>query len=481
VRVLFTTGVWGDAYLDKFVRVSLPTQLAEGNLDGAGDFDGSKYLIVTSTAGKARLERAPIYRYLCTRIATEIVALRALDQAARYSNKYELMNLCQMQAISLSCEYDAVMFGYADTLWSRGTFQNAARRLAEGYDGVFAPGIPVREAEFLAALRRAPTLWKHHGEIETLELSPRALVAMTLEWMHPMAEANFWHQPALGSNPAYVMWDVPQQGVTLRAFHLHPVMIRAQPRNPTFFRKFSTSLDEEYVSNLFSGSDHLYFARDSDELALCSLMQPFSHGFATNPPQRPSVRNLALWAEAHASTLHRDFFDQEYRLHHTDVVDRDWSRVGREGALLARRVRERTSIPDSILAIEDPTVSAARRGRTERLRYWQRPDFMDPWWLGSVADTDLVRVIRRRVQRKTLRIVNRAARRMRLDLRGIARRALVSARSVPWIARVIGAPRQRLRDSDPDEAMQQAMSLCEGYPIRRLVRWYLRRKLAPTP
>jgi len=482
LRVLFTTGVWGESYVQKFLEISLPSQLAEGNLSGTSWSEGSKYLITTSRAGAEMLRDAGPVRQLSTVLDVEIVVLDCIDQTKRRRNKYQLMNRCQIEALRRSAEFDALMFGYADTIWSAGTFVACARRIEQGFDAVMAPGLPVCEAEFVSALRGSSTLWKDRGTVASLDIPPRVLVRMILDRLHPMADANFFEHPVASTSPAYTMWKVPEQGVSLRAFHLHPVMIRVQPENARFFREFSTSLDEEYVSNLFLSKDNLYFARDSDELALCSLMQPFPHGFQVSPPTPPSARGLALWAERNASALHREFFGEEFRLHFSDVDRATWRRASYIGAELHHRIQQRLTLPDSLVAVEDPQAWDARRSRVQRLRHWQAPRYMTLCGLDSIATSTLLRIIVSRSGLAILKRINHLARRLGLNLRqhldGVLDR-LGMAGTLPG-AQATTQPSQPTpsdRASVPEDPLSAARELCATYPVRALIRACLDRVL----
>jgi hypothetical protein len=198
-----------------------------------------------------------------------------------------------------------------------------------------------------------------------------------------------------------LIWDVPKQGILMRWFHLHPVVIRTLGDNLNFFRKFDISIDEEYMPLLFSSRERIYFPTDSDEISFCSLMPASQPAVTISPPQRPSVPLLARWAEDRAALLQRQFFDVVFRWHFADIDLRRWEGAERESENIASELRIRLSTPDSVLALEDPLTYQARKRRQQRLRNWLRPEFTLPWDPTAISRAALAYRPRRNDQRRS--------------------------------------------------------------------------------
>ena len=384
MNFLFSIAVWGDDYVERFLRFSLPSQLAEGNLQGFPWLSNSKYQIITSVRDAEKIMSSAGYGFLSTIMDTEILIIdEFIDEKIKLSSnspdKYFIVSKCQMEAIRRSRGFDGIFFGYADAIWSMGSLQNAARRLSEGYDAVVCPGPPVAVKAFSEKVRTSNRLWRNASDIETLSLPSRDLVSLALRYLHPMAKINRWRSKVFTGCPAYLIWDVPKQGILMRWFHLHPVVIRTLGDNLNFFRKFDVSIDEEYMPLLFSSRERIYFPTDSDEISFCSLMPVSQPAVTIRPPQRPSVPLLARWAEDRAALLQRQFFDVAFRWHFADIDLRRWEGAERESENIASELRIRLSTPDSVLALEDPLTYQARKRRQQRLRNWLRPEFTLPW------------------------------------------------------------------------------------------------------
>tara|TARA_R110002110_G_scaffold376568_2_gene586606 strand:- start:114704 stop:115984 length:1281 start_codon:yes stop_codon:yes gene_type:complete len=370
VKFLFPLIVWGEDYVDEFLERSLPTQLAFGNL---GDFpwlEGSQYLILTTSEDRPKIERAPIIRRLRRLMDVQFVDI---DDVPRH-NKYIGASKAQFEALRHADGFDAVFFLYPDFLCATGTIQNAARRIAEGWDAVMFP-IPA----VLATILEDPAIRQNEvvtptPEGKIISIPPRLLVDAANRNYHPMISGYIMGSEKSNLGPAYMMWEVPDEGYVLRCFHLHPFVIRVQKENPYFLTEFIVSLDEEYVPRLFRSSERIYFPSDSDEFAMCSIRAPDSPPQPLDTPIK--LTNIVHWAEEYASLVHREFVGKCFRWHAQPIEDEaPWEAAEEAGLAVTDLISERLATPDSIIRFEDEVAFAARARRRHRFRGWRSPVF----------------------------------------------------------------------------------------------------------
>ena len=359
MNALFTTAVWGNAYLDRFLNYSLRTQLSDGNL-GAFDKD-SLFLLITDAADLDRVKAAPAFRALSRLVDTECVAREAIVDSSS-ANKYARLTACQNYALQRSEDFDAIFFGYGDAIWADGSYRTAMRRLAEGYDAVFCFGYPVVSAPFLSAIDDL----KCSATADAIVVSPQNLARQTYDHLHSMARGNDWKNEYMGQCSSYVTWDVPGAGLLVRSFHLHPVAVRVRRDLPSFFKPFRSTLDEEFVSRLYRTYPRVYVCTSSDELGGSSLAEEAVANTARRNRRR-SAGVLAEFAEAHAGMLHREFFSHSIRLVIGDASEEKWQAAESEAARLAADIERRLATPDSVLALEVPAAYDARWRRQTML------------------------------------------------------------------------------------------------------------------
>src|SRR5262245_32199775 len=146
MRILFALVAWGNDYVRDFLDVSLPTLLAEGNLDAAGP--GSSLTILTTQRDAATFEADPRFAVAKRIMATEFIDISRL----RTGDKYQFASRCQLEALRRSEDYDAVVFLYPDMVWCSGGVKFAVQSLDKGKLALFAPAPSVLPEPTLEAL-----------------------------------------------------------------------------------------------------------------------------------------------------------------------------------------------------------------------------------------------------------------------------------------------------------------------------------------
>ncbi len=395
MKYLFSMVIWGEEYAREFLELSLPSQLAEGNIDGSAWHEGSEYLILTTRKDAEIIKAHPAFHLLKKRLKVRFTIIKRSPG----SEMYKLASLCQMEAIRVGEDFDAVFFSYPDFIWSQGGMGNVAARIAEGCDAVLSPvprAITEDMAEILPKLKTsAPDL----PASSVLNLSSQDMVRLSLENFHPGMWDFCWDTEKFSVFPSTVMWKIPDQGILMRSYHLHPLVIRSQSANINYYVKFSVSLDEEYLPILFKGDDTIHYVEDSDECAVISLSNRAT--VYSSDPNRPpaSVPVLARWAEEYASVLHRSCVKHSLRWHYAPVDEPLWEAAERQAGEVVSAVAKRLSIPGEILRFEDIPASNARLRRIKRFSRWRRPAYSVPVFLLNMTKLQLFKTLILRMAR----------------------------------------------------------------------------------
>ncbi len=389
MKYLFSMVIWGEEYAREFLELSLPSQLAEGNIDGSTWHEGSKYLILTTRKDAEIIKAHPAFHLLQKRLKVGFAYIKRLPG----SEMYKLTSQCQMEAIRVSESFDAVFFSYPDFIWSQGGMGNVAARIAEGCDAVLSPVPRAITEDMTEILPKLRTPAPASPTPSVLNLSSRDLVSLSLEHLHPMMEDFRWDAEKFSVFPSTIMWKVPDQGVLMRCYHLHPLVIRSQPENINYYLKFSVSLDEEYMPILFKDDDNIHYVEDSNECTVISLSNRATV-FSSDPNRPPaSVPLLARWAEEYASVLHRSCVKHSLRWHYAPVDEPLWEAAERQAGEVVSAVAKRLSIPGEILRFEDIPASAARIRRIKRFSHWRRPRYSIPFSVTKLSVAELIKVI----------------------------------------------------------------------------------------
>lgn len=364
MRFLFNTVIWGEDYVDKFLRLSLPTLMAEGNIDGFPWLSTSLYQVMTTSADRRRFEENLLFQRLQRWMEVEFVDIDHIQVNTRIpTHKYSRVSLAQMESLRTQAnKVDGFFFLYPDFVYSTGALTRVAARLTEGYRAVLCPIPCLCEEAVAQGLYETEGLVLETVDGPIVPIAPRRLVDLSLRFPHPVMHGFKVGLAQRAEWPAQFIWEVPGQGWLIHSFHLHPIAIRSEPANPNFYTRFEVSLDDEFVSKLYSFADLLYFASDSDEIAMCSL-RPNDAPPQPIPGRRDDTLAVVRWAEEYSSLLLRHFTRFPFRWHNASMREADWAAAESLAVAFLDRVREHLRIPDSILEYDDPITYAARKRR----------------------------------------------------------------------------------------------------------------------
>jgi hypothetical protein len=370
--------VWGESYIDDFLRYSLPTLLGKGNIDSATVTDDTPFVIVTRLQDRLRLRADPGFKALEALVSMDFWELNDDPNLS----KYQRVSRAQHEILCAAGGARYIVLVYPDCLWSAGALRNVFSRLAAGAKAVFAPGPTVSPASAHGLLKRFEAVDSTGARSCTVPASE--IVATCLEHHHPMWDGFDWDKGRFTDSPACLKWTVSDNAWLIRCLHLHPVALRVQADNPLYFAEIEVSLDGEYGPRLFDDLDDIYFPTDSDELALLSLREPDTPPLPVDGVEA-RVSSVARWAERHAAVLNKMMLEVAF-CWHAGPVDRDgWTRTKERSDRIVRQIQFRLSIPDRILRREDPIAYANRQDRVYDARRWRNPKMGRP--RGATAPT----------------------------------------------------------------------------------------------
>jgi hypothetical protein len=373
----FAVVVWGEAYIDTFLRIVLPSHLAPGNLPAFPGLGRCTYAIHTTAADVARFEASPAFRRLCELLPTRLVARpEGLDP----EDRYERLIQGTRDAVREAREANAYLVILPpDNLYSEGTFPALARWAEAGRKAVVLPGIRLtQETAAPEFLRRWPP-----EAAGRLSYPPRALARLALEHLHPLSQSLFTDSDHFHNEwPSHIYWRVDADGFLCTACHLHPLMVDPGAGGALG----DSTIDGAFLEELCADPRDAHVAQDSDEMLALEL-SPRGQ-FPPKPPGHANPYRIARFIDNHTTALHRAFLDHPVRIHAGDCGPA-WAaaeRLARAGLDRVRAHRLGDRYRADHLALEmDRLVRDwhARRTRvvvygaglhTERLLQWTRLD-----------------------------------------------------------------------------------------------------------
>jgi hypothetical protein len=249
MRILLTVAAWGREYANLLANYSIASQLSPNNIPRLAARHNVTYHIVTNAADREWMARQPQLAQLeqyCD-VHWDLMEAHNLDPKkvprGNDDRKYPFLSLLQNLAFAKSGDFDAIVFNYADFIWSDGSLDNAVTMLREDVDAVLSFCLPVDQTSGKAALDRRQL------ESQAIRnIPPRELARIAIDHLHRETRLRIWDAPSFTSWPSYLLWPVGSEGLLVRAYHQTVLALRVDRTDPTFHRGISRgSLDGDYT------------------------------------------------------------------------------------------------------------------------------------------------------------------------------------------------------------------------------------------
>ena len=349
------THVWGREYLDMFLNVCIPNQLAPGNMPALPA--GSRYRILTRSMHVDELDAHPMVHALRAVIPVDVVVVDELDRFPNGAYGHTLQIACHQRAMADAVEANAaIIMLSADFVFSENALAAVVQRHREGYRAVVNTGLRLRKEPFLQVLQEERP--------QLAALSSRELVRMALPHLHPHEESMFADAEAFSSYPVAVYWRIGSRGLLARCFHLHPLMVDPMRDIPLVGTN-----DGHYLASACPDFSRVHVVTDSDELQMFEMTTvrreflKLGHGGA-------SAWQAAMIAAKCDDLQLRHWQEYEIRLH-TDDFDEEWTVAARAAERFAGRVMHRRPFSKSVRRLRR-TIGDIEKRRARYAKAWRR-------------------------------------------------------------------------------------------------------------
>jgi hypothetical protein len=306
---VFSTPVWGSGHVGLFLNVGLPSLLAPGNLPGLTDDPNNRYLIYTRSEYERDIRVAHSYRRLASILAVEIIPISEEIQVPHHT-----MSNCHADSLRRAEEANAAaVFIPPDCVWSDRSMVRLETLARSGKSVVHISGIRLNRDGVV------PEFAARYSEDRTvLTLEPRELADIGLRHLHRITRSHFFDEYGGELMPANLVWSVEDEGLLLRCFHLHPLLVKPQVSQA----EFESTIDDDLALRACPDSGRDYVVTDSDELLTFEMSSP-SHVVGTVCP-KGSIEGIAAWKEYGTNNRHRELIRHCIRIHSQPLTDRLW-------------------------------------------------------------------------------------------------------------------------------------------------------------
>jgi len=308
--------VWGDKYIDIFCNYCLPSQMSEGNIPYlVSENDSVSVLIYTKKQDKGKFYHYPVFNRL-----SEIANIKFVfidDWLEEEVNKYFLMSRCQNDSIIRSKEKSSesyVLFQVSDIFFAEGFYSYLRDLILSGKSGFASFIIPTDGEKISEQLKRY-----YDSDTASYSVPAKDLSVFTAENIHPDIALNIVSSKTFNSDcPSTIFWELGRDKYLLRAFHIHPLMLKVTKDTPMIPSDDTLDGGNFRYTEMECFHDEIYVLKDSSTM-LCAL--DFESRVSYKPKRRFNYIKVASWASIYSYQLHRKLVQEKIFINADDISE----------------------------------------------------------------------------------------------------------------------------------------------------------------
>lgn len=289
IKIKFLTAIWGARYIEEFARVSLPSYLAPGNLPIVAAENDLEVLILTTSESRATFDEMPIFGRLAELCTVRYLLIDDLITSGNYGVTLTLAYARGIQDSGEAQTETTFVFMNSDFVLADGSLRGMVDKLREGHRCVMAPSLRARAEITLPLLADAVD-----PVTETLVMSPRDMVRLTFDHLHPTVIAKTATQNFVTcSTHNQIYWQVDRNTLLARYHLIFMLAIRPEVPMPAV----NSYCDYGFVPELVP-SGEFTIMDDSDDFYMLELQpswqeKQFVHCGSSTPDKIAS--ELSVW------------------------------------------------------------------------------------------------------------------------------------------------------------------------------------------
>lgn len=263
-RDIFTLGciVWGQQYVNNFLRYGMRSMLSEGNLPTLRSQGQIVVSIVTDVAGEAQIRQHPVFAKMCALAEVVFITMPEsitgiLRSGHLVRNFYVLYGMLDHCSIYFAQGARSHLFMIpVDAIVADGSLSNMANYRHEGFECCGGGNIVANTETFLPAL---DGLFGADGPIS---ISTEELASLAVKHAHHYFTSQIIarENQDFGKHPRELFWPV-DGGVEIHSVFIHPLFTTASGL-AKYQRRHFANIDYGMIPRMFAGSGSIKIIDD---------------------------------------------------------------------------------------------------------------------------------------------------------------------------------------------------------------------------
>jgi hypothetical protein len=217
LKIRLVCTLWGDPFVDLFLRVAVRSLLAPGNAADVARKYPARLTIVTTRKDATRIQSSPSFARLASTLPVDFTTVGPLEADRGDPGTHALLWRAAL-AESRRCG-ETVIFVIPDALYPRGTLTGWVERLEAGAAAVFGPALQVVCETALPEFEQ-----RFPDPAGPFDLDAAAAGSLGLRHLHPLWIAHVRGSPRASFHPEYLVRAV-EGGVNIRLLALYPFCV----------------------------------------------------------------------------------------------------------------------------------------------------------------------------------------------------------------------------------------------------------------
>ena len=220
IRVRLTTVIWGSDFVDTFLRLTLRSLLAPGNVPALAAFCETGYTIYTTEEDRRLIEAAPLFAKLRQIVDLHIATFTTQEiDASNFGSHSDLW----LRGLDLARRNREILFFIIpDIVYADGTLTRWARRLQQGYRAIYSPGPQVVLETISEELAQ-----RFPSNEQPIVLDDAQMRELLLRHLHPIPITMDRTSGRRTGHAEYDLRPVPGRGLVIRVLSSHPFCVDA--------------------------------------------------------------------------------------------------------------------------------------------------------------------------------------------------------------------------------------------------------------
>ena len=289
LKVRFLTVIWGTRYIEEFAKVSLPSYLAAGNLPFMAAETDLEIVVMTSRESREKFEEQDYLDKLKALCRVSYILIDDLITNGNYGVTLTLAYARGIRDAGAEQTNTHFVFMNSDFVLADGSLKTLVAKLREGHHAIMAPSLRACSEAVVPILIEAVD--QADG---TLTMSPRPMVQLTLDNLHPTVIAKTITQDFVTCATHNQIYWQADESTLLGRYHLI-FMLAIKPEVPMGL--VNSYCDYGFIPELVPSGD-FSIIDDSDGFFMLEL-QPAQQemGYLTGgstPPEKIAAE-LSSW------------------------------------------------------------------------------------------------------------------------------------------------------------------------------------------